>query len=59
VQTCLSLLESKLRDVNRANSPGLATIGSGHLAGDALALVVGVFVVGIRAVQDNLGVDPG
>jgi hypothetical protein len=54
-----SLSECKLGNVNRANSPGLAAIGSRHLAGDALALPVGVSVVRVRLVQDNLGVDPG
>lgn len=39
--------------------PGLAAIGSRHLASDALALPVAVFVVRVCDIQNDFGVDPG
>jgi tRNA A37 threonylcarbamoyltransferase TsaD len=46
------------RDVNVTNNPGLATILSGHLASNALALSESVDVVGIGSVKGDLGVNP-
>lgn len=42
-----NLGERELGDIYRGDNPGLAAVTSRHVAGDTLALVVGIDIIGI------------
>ena len=51
--------EAELGDADGGDRPGLATVSGGHLTRHAATLGHRVDIVGVRHVEDDLGVDPG
>jgi hypothetical protein len=54
-----STSETELRNLDGANSPGLATVAGCHVTSDPLALGHSVDIVRVRDIEDNLGIGPG